>query len=244
MTFHYSRGLAEEFWGDNCSDGEPSVQSNKNPMPLAFCSKDKMTRFSRLSQYGMTFAPLTESRGEELLTLFLEDFHVKTSHRQEEEQALKEKEADSGQRWQESLGKLNLNGSLQKTHQCLFPEDSISSLQTLPKWGLMLDGELWEQTMSEHLTREKESGLLEETFPTPMASDNRDRGNISDPAIQRRIKLGKQISLTMAVKKEKGGGSLNPRWTEWLMGFPIGHTNLKPLEMDKYQKWLELHGKY
>jgi DNA (cytosine-5)-methyltransferase 1 len=108
----------------------------------------------------------------------------------------------------------------------------------------MLDGELWEQTMSEHLTREKEYGLLEETFPTPMASDNRDRGNISDPSIQRRIKLGKQISLTMAVKKEKGGGSLNPRWTEWLMGFPIGHTNLKPLEMDKYQKWLEQHGKY
>ena len=92
----------------------------------------------------------------------------------------------------------------------------------LAKMGFVLDGELWEQTMSRHLTREKESQLLEEIFPTPMASDNRDRGNISDPAIQRRIKLGKQISLTMAVKKEKGGGSHNHRWTEWLM-FPIGH---------------------
>lgn len=25
------------------------------------------------------------------------------------------------------------------------------------------------------------------------------------------------------------GGSLNPAWAEWLMGYPIGHTELKPL---------------
>ena len=38
-------------------------------------------------------------------------------------------------------------------------------------------------------------------WPTPNASDHRDRGNLSDPAIQRRIKLGKQVGLTMAVKE-------------------------------------------
>jgi hypothetical protein len=27
------------------------------------------------------------------------------------------------------------------------------------------------------------------------------------------------------------GGSLNPTWVEWLMGFPTGHTDLKPSEM-------------
>jgi hypothetical protein len=26
------------------------------------------------------------------------------------------------------------------------------------------------------------------------------------------------------------GGALNPMWVEWLMGFPIGHTDLQPLE--------------
>ena len=64
-------------------------------------------------------------------------------------------------------------------------------------------------------------------WPTPNASDNRDRGNMSDPSIQRRIRLGKHVGLTMAVKEKKGGGSLNPTWVEWLMGYPEGYTDLK-----------------
>ncbi len=38
------------------------------------------------------------------------------------------------------------------------------------------------------------------------------------------------------------GGQLNPDWVEWLMGWPIGWTDLKPLETDKFQQWLESHG--
>ena len=67
-------------------------------------------------------------------------------------------------------------------------------------------------------------------WPTPNASDNRDRGNLSDPAIQRRIAMGKQVGLTMAVKEKKGGGTLNPTWVEWLMGYPTGWTDLSPSE--------------
>lgn len=33
------------------------------------------------------------------------------------------------------------------------------------------------------------------------------------------------------------GGSLNPEWVEWLMGVPIGATDLKPLEICKFQEW-------
>jgi DNA (cytosine-5)-methyltransferase 1 len=29
------------------------------------------------------------------------------------------------------------------------------------------------------------------------------------------------------------GGKLNPTWVEWLMGWPLGHTDLKPLGMGK-----------
>jgi hypothetical protein len=32
---------------------------------------------------------------------------------------------------------------------------------------------------------------------------------------------------------EQIGGSLNPTWVEWLMGWPLGWTDLKPLETDK-----------
>ena len=31
---------------------------------------------------------------------------------------------------------------------------------------------------------------------------------------------------------------------EYMMGYPIGWTGLKPLVMDKFHKWLQLHGEY
>lgn len=34
---------------------------------------------------------------------------------------------------------------------------------------------------------------------------------------------------------------LNPEWVEWLMGWPIGHTGLKPLETGRYLEWLRQH---
>lgn len=34
---------------------------------------------------------------------------------------------------------------------------------------------------------------------------------------------------------------LNPEWVEWLMGFPIGHTGLKPLETHRFHEWLRQH---
>ena len=35
---------------------------------------------------------------------------------------------------------------------------------------------------------------------------------------------------------------LNPEWVEWLIGWPIGHTGLKPLATGRYQEWLRQHG--
>jgi len=64
----------------------------------------------------------------------------------------------------------------------------------------------------------------EQMWPTPNASDNRDRGNMSDPAVQRRIKIGKQLGLSTVVKNGPATGTLNPTWVEWLMGFPIGFS--------------------
>lgn len=43
---------------------------------------------------------------------------------------------------------------------------------------------------------------------------------------------------------EQNGGRLNPTWVEWLMGWPLGWTDLKPLEMDKFQQWQQQHSDY
>jgi len=36
-------------------------------------------------------------------------------------------------------------------------------------------------------------------------------------------------------------GRLNPQFVEWLMGWPIGWTELQPLAMDRFQQWLREH---
>jgi hypothetical protein len=41
---------------------------------------------------------------------------------------------------------------------------------------------------------------------------------------------------------EQIGGSLNPTWVEWLMGWPLGWTDLKPLATDKCPSALPLPG--
>ena len=41
----------------------------------------------------------------------------------------------------------------------------------------------------------------------------------------------------------QAGGSLNPTWVEWLMGWPLAWTDLKPLETGKFRQWQLSHGK-
>lgn len=76
-------------------------------------------------------------------------------------------------------------------------------------------------------------------FPTPNASD---ADKWSNETLEERKAKGRQIRLNTAVSPQGGnGGRLNPDWVEWLMGWPIGWTDLKPLEMDKFQSWLKAH---
>ena len=38
------------------------------------------------------------------------------------------------------------------------------------------------------------------------------------------------------------GGSLNPPWVEWLMGWPLGWTDCAHSATAKFRQWLYLHG--
>ena len=68
-------------------------------------------------------------------------------------------------------------------------------------------------------------------WPTPMAHDGKDCGSSPSQA-------GRN-SPTLPVA---AGGKLNPTWVEWLMGWPIGWTDLQPLETVKFQQWRASHG--
>ena len=92
MSWLFSQALVEEYLGANSLDGEQSVQSNGNHTQQAYCAPDKMTDFSRLSRFGMTFKPLTDIPGEELSMSSVVAFHVRTLAQQGEAQELMESE--------------------------------------------------------------------------------------------------------------------------------------------------------
>ncbi|MEL0326256.1 MAG: hypothetical protein VXA09_04545, partial [Burkholderiaceae bacterium] len=60
-------------------------------------------------------------------------------------------------------------------------------------------------------------------WPTPTA--NEDAAGTPDGKMQ--AMLGNHPSLRGTTSEEWSRGTLNPAWVEWLMGFPIGHTDLK-----------------
>ena len=85
-------------------------------------------------------------------------------------------------------------------------------------------------------------------WPTPTHCDWKGSG---PTVIRKDGKDRRQDRLDYAVEQadsstppSAASGSLNPTWVEWLMGWPLGWTGLKPLETDKYQQWLEWHGIY
>jgi hypothetical protein len=215
-----------ESLGENFSDGEQSAPLSGKPTQQAYCALDKMTDFSRLSQSGMTFKPLTESRGEELLMSYLEGFLAKTCHQREEEPDLKEQDQDSGEKWRGWLAKFDPDMCLWRTPQCSLITDSEECLETYPASGLMRDGLLWEQTRLVLNTTETEYGLL----PTPTARD------FNGHTITKKRPKGFNKVLPNVFKLEfqlHGQCYPHPTFSEGLMLWPIGWTDLKPLVMDK-----------
>jgi hypothetical protein len=267
MSWLYSQVLVEEYLGGNFLDGEQSVQSSGKPIPQAYLSPDKMTEFSRLSRYGMTFKPLTEDLGKELLTLYLAAFHAKTSQPQEKAQELMEKPLECGEKWRGSFVKYSPDSHLWKTHQCLLLGDLEEFLETWPQWGLMRDGECWEQQTSAQTISVTAFGLLLNQmenqspppphWPTLTAHMSKETNAPSEyrrntPTLTAQVNwptprtagmcggtgswdlLKKNTTIEEARAMGAGnGGKLNPTWVEWLMGWPLGWTDLKPLATDK-----------
>ena len=234
MSWLYSQALVEEYLGDISLDGEQSVQSSGKPTQQAYCAPDKMTDFSRLSQSGMMFKPLTEDHGEALLMSYLEAFRAKTSQSQGGGRVLTGTEVECGVKWRGSFTKYSQDSSSWKTHQCSLLGDLEEFLETWPQWGLMRDGECWEQRTLEQTIRGIESGFVGQTFPTPDASCGQ-RGTQPNWTPKRKSGHQAQYTINQAVRdlEQSSGGKLNPVWLEWVMGWPMGWTDLKPLEMDK-----------
>ena len=280
MSWLYSQALVEEYLGENFLDGEQSAPLNGKPTQQAYCAPDKMTGFSRLSRFGMTYKPLTETRGEELLMSYREGFLARTSQLQEKAMDLTGNEAGCGEKWHGLLARFDQDSHLWRTVQCSLLEDLNESLQTLPQWGMTVGGELYLLPTLVQNTNENESGLWltptvmdglpprnpealerqyqnnrkgrtthatlreqvvypppKEMFPTPTMRDYKGANGFETTkkkmAEGLRAHMGQLPNAVQHLEQKPIGGTLNPTWVEWLMGWPLGWTDLKPLEMDK-----------
>ena len=236
MSWLFSQALVEEYSVDTFSDGEQSALLNGNPTQQAYCAPDKMTAFSRLSRFGMTYKPLTASRGEELLTLYRADFHVKTSQPQGGGLELTESAAGCGEKWRASFTKYDPDSRSWKTHQCSLLGGLDEFSETWPQWGLMQGGECWEAEIVGQFIDETEFGL---SLPTPgkneFAGASKKRF-INSP----HFRGAKTVEALRTCESEPSYS--HPLFLEKIMGWPTTWTELVPLEMDKFQEWQQQHG--
>ena len=64
-------------------------------------------------------------------------------------------------------------------------------------------------------------------FPTPNSGLKKHSYNGNNQYYEKRLKDGRQIDLTHKIYQIEGDARLNCDWVEWLMGYPIGWTNLE-----------------
>lgn len=240
MSWLFSQALAEEYSAATSSVGKQYAQLNVMPTQHKFWRRGKTMEFSDLSRFGLTSALLTESHGEELLTWYREDFLVRTYQQPETVQESTESDRVYGEKWQESSVRYDLDTCSWKTHHCLWEEVLPWSSVTLPKWGLMRSGVVYQHQTLERPINATVSGLL----PTLRASmglhgvawcrarKGEHRYNLEDYLAHQHLLSGGE---------EIVGLNVNPSFAEWLMKWPMGWTDLKPLAMDRFLEWQQQH---
>ena len=267
MSWHYSLALEEAFSGACSSDGAPSALWRLMPTALDDSCSDKMKGTCHRSPFGMMFVPSTDAHGEALLTWFREASPVRTSASQTpmatESTARK---AASGESLRGSFARYDRDMSSWRTAQTSLLGASDECLETWPRWGLMLDGACYPQKILEHGTYGKGYGLLPTLTATDYGSNRGGAAGRVGPvreSLQTMARHGRLPTLLArdwkdgqenrrttvqrlrcaVTEPEQLGGTLNPDWCEWFMGWPIGWTASEPLATDRFQQWLLGHGR-
>ena len=219
MSWHFSQALVAASSGGISSGGEPSAPLSSTPTPAMFFWPARTTDAFRPSRSGMTCEPLTEDRGKALLTWCLADSLARTSPPPARAPGSAAPVLDSGARWHALLVKFSPDSCGWKTARCLWEEDLDWSCLTLPRWGSLHDGELWERATVALHTNETASGF----WPTPRAGNPGSRPN---------GKGGKILSEEVAIAEgllERGQRFGTPRASDSKGSGPVGsksHTHM------------------
>ena len=263
MSWHYLRARAAVSWAGNCSAGAPVALLRLIPMRGGYYWQDNATACYRGFQFGMTYKPSTVYRGGVRSTLSAAVSHAKISAWRGGAVGSTAPDLDYGDQWHGSFAKYCRVTCSWKTHQCLLVGGLASYSAIWPRWGIMRGGACWALDTLERRTNAIGFGCW---LPTPTASNatsNKSEGPNAALRLTLRAMARQNKWPTPSATDYKGsskpgqrrgqltdpamgvipaGGQLNPPWVAWLMGWPVGWTDLKPLAMDKYQAWRRSHG--
>jgi len=209
----FLQGLEAGFLPTYYSDTSQSVQSKSMSIASRSYQHGKKTVvFHGFPSLQMSRS-LTADLGEELLTSYLADSRVRhfpQLHAGEKPQLT------CGLKCDGSLGKLNRPMCSPRTSQ----RPQLNKLQAIaPQWVIKpkcfpYQRQTWAQT-----TSDKGIGYLH--TPTTKA-------NYAAPSMQKWQVCRNFVSVF---------GKPTPENQEWLMAWPIGWSDTKPLAMDKFQRW-------
>lgn len=220
VSWHFSQALVEDFSQATCSDGERFAPLRSTTTREAYLWRDRTTEALDLFQFGMTLQPSTQDLGAELLTWCREGSRASRFQARLE---VATPQKTCGLKCSESSKTLSLDLSLQKTSR-----KSQLTLQpmTLSRWVIKSDAwisrrQTWVQT-----TFGNDIGYLH--TPTSTA-------NYSAPYMMRWKACQEFVRVF---------GQPHPTNAEWMMGWPIGWTDLSPLATDRFRRWQQEHGSY
>ena len=235
----------ESHFKDGCEQS-PIVNRTDTHKPFYCPECNRVTLIER--QYG-TMCEHLERRYLEAneSTLFLEAFrdHARILVLQEMEKAWRESEADfftKSQDLQVNLDRASF--SWRTCQQSLFGGLTEFVWNSL-RWGMIVDGQLFQPKKLEPTTPEKDGSCL----PTPVASrcGYQSQGNGTKRYMLPQLwKMGRLPTPTARDYKDRGlgvemkrkspslptfwkathGTNMPPSFVEWIMGFNIGHTAL------------------
>ena len=244
---HCLREQAAEFSVENCSDGEPSVLSKSTPMPQACLLHGKTTAAWNRFPSGMTFehSEATTSIAQECLKCFEKsvidwssaaDSRAKISPSQEAEQGSTETSRVCGRNTRGFFAKYDRDSRSWRTPQRSLEGGFIEFSETWPRRGTMRNGESFRAEMLVEFTYESGSGFCVPTIVKNEFKGSSKKRFIGSPDF-RGVKMSEGLRTCVSDPT-----ILNPSFAELVMMFPLGWTDLRPLEMPKFQEWLRQHG--
>ena len=99
-------------------------------------------------------------------------------------------------------------------------------------------GDMWPAPEAGMPVATPHSQMLRETWPTPRKCAAMNASMTTTLAQRNHGNLEEAVAARMI----PDGGKLNPPWVEWLMGWPLGWTDLRASAMDRFQQWRRSHG--